>query len=158
MNRIEGREAMSAADCELEHVFDIEVLFGADRAIYGPLPGGSSQGYTPATGGTISGPRLSGTVVPQSGADYATVRTDGVIELSAHYLLEADDGTRIYVENRGYLVRPKRDEPQPSYFRLTPYFRVPEGPHDWLARTVIVGGGERRTDPDRTLFRYYALR
>ena len=145
------------ADCTLEHVFDIEVLFSADRAIYGPLPGGSSQGYTPAIGGTISGPRLTGSVVPHSGADYATVRTDGVIELRAHYMLEASDGTGIYIENRGYLIRPKPGESQPSYFRLTPYFRVPEGPHDWLSRTVIVGGGERRTGPDRSLFRYYAL-
>ena len=149
---------MSTADCRLEHVFDVEVLFGADRGIYGPLPGGSGQGYTPAIGGTIGGPRLNGIVVPHSGADYATVRTDGTIELKAHYLLEADDGTRIYIENRGYLVRPAAGELQPSYFRLTPYFRVPEGPHDWLGRTVIVGGGERRADPDRTLFRYYALR
>lgn len=146
----------SPADCRLEHVFDIEVLFGADRLIFGPLPGGSSQGYTPAIGGTISGPRLSGIVVPNSGADYATVRSDGTIELSAHYLLQADDGTMIYIQNSGYLVRPA-EESQPSYFRLTPRFRVPEGRHDWLSRTVIVGGGERRTDPDRSLFRYYAL-
>ena len=148
---------MSAADCRLEHVFDIEVLFGADRTIFGPLPGGGSQGYTPATGGTISGPRLSGKVVPNSGADYALVRDDGTIELKAHYLLQADDGTLIYIENRGYLVRGAEGSPQPSYFRLTPYFRAPAGPHEWLARTVIVGGGERRSNPDRTLFRYYAL-
>ena len=149
---------MSAADCSLEHVFDIEVLFGADRVIHGPLSCGDSQGYTPAIGGTISGPRLSGKVVPHSGADYANVRPDGVIELKAHYMLEADDGTGIYIENRGYLVRPQPGEAQPAYFRLTPYFRVPAGPHDWLSRTVIVGGGERRTGPDRSLFRYYALR
>ena len=148
---------MTSADCSLEHVFDVEVLFGADRAIHGPLPGGGHQGYTPASGGTISGPRLSGKVVPHSGADYATVRSDGVIELRAHYMLEADDGTAIYIENRGYLVRAQPGQPQPSYFKITPYFRVPEGPHDWLSRTVIVGGGERRTEPDRTLFRYYAL-
>ena len=86
---------MSVADCRLEHVFDIEVLFGADRHIFGPLPGGGQQGYTPAIGGTISGPRLSGRVVPNSGADYAVVRDDGTIELSAHYMLEADDGTII---------------------------------------------------------------
>jgi hypothetical protein len=43
-----------------------------------------------------------------------------------------------------------------GYFRCTPYFRAPEGPHDWLNRTVIVGGGERHTAPDHTLFRYYA--
>lgn len=145
------------ADCGLEHVFDIEVHFGADRVIFGPLPGGASQGYTPASGGTIRGPRLNGTVMPGSGADYARVRSDGTIELEAHYLLRADDGTLIYIHNRGYLVRPAAGEPQPAYFKLTPYFRVPEGPHDWLSRTVIVGGGERRSDPDRTLFRYYAL-
>lgn len=154
----EGGAMHGPADCQLEHVFDVEVLFGADRTIFGPLPSGSSQGYTPAIGGTISGPRLSGTVVPHSGADYATVRIDGVIELKAHYLLQVDDGTKIYIENRGFLVRPAPGEAQPSYFRLTPYFRVPQGPHDWLERTVIVGGGERRTNPDRTLFRYYALR
>lgn len=147
----------SPADCKLEHVFDIELLFGPDRTIFGPLPGGASQGYTPATGGLITGPRLTGSVMPHSGADYATVRSDGTIELSAHYLLKADDGTLIYIRNSGYLVRPEPGSDQPSYFRLTPYFRVPEGPHDWLSRTVIVGGGERRTAPDRTLFRYYAL-
>ena len=148
---------MSPADCRLEHVFDIEVMFGADRVIFGPLPGGGNQGYTPAIGGTISGPRLSGIVVPHSGADYALVRDDGTIELSAHYLLQAEDGTKIYIQNRGYLVRARPGEAQRSYFRLTPYFRGPAGPHDWLSRSVIVGGGERLTNPDRSLFRYYLL-
>lgn len=148
---------MTYADCSLEHVFDIEILFGADRTMFGPLPGGGQQGYTPPIGGTISGPKLSGSVVPQSGADYATLRPDGVLELNAHYLLKADDGTLIYIINKGYLV-PSGGGAQPSYFRITPYFRVPEGPHDWLMRTCIVGGGERRSDPDRSLFRYYALR
>ena len=95
---------MTFADCALEHVFDIEILFGADRTIFGPLPGGGRQGFTPPIGGTISGPRLTGSVVPHSGADYAMVRDDGVIELNAHYLLRADDGTFIYIRNKGYLV------------------------------------------------------
>lgn len=155
---------MTFADCALEHVFDIEVLFGADRMVSGPLPGGGRQGYTPPIGGTISGPRLTGSVVPHSGADYALVRDDGVIELNAHYLLRADDGTFIYIRNKGYIIPGGEGAAanaqgllQPAYFRLTPYFRVPAGPHDWLARTCIVGGGERRCDPDRSLFRYYAL-
>lgn len=156
----------SFADVTLEHVFDITVYFGSDRTMFGPLPGGGHQGYTPPTGGTISGPRLNGEVVPHSGADYATVRTDGTVELRAHYLLKADDGTLIYINNLGYLNMPKEGEGlaneqgliQPAYFRLTPYFRVPVGPHDWLSRTCIVGGGERRTDPDHSFFRYYAVR
>ncbi len=154
------------ADVSLEHVFDITVYFGADREIFGPLPGGGSQGYTPAIGGLITGPRLAGKVVPHSGADYATVREDGVIELKAHYLLEADDGAKIYIQNLGYLIPSTAEDArtneqglrQPAYFRVTPYFRAPKGKHDWLMRTCIVGGAERRTDPDHSFFRYYAVR
>ena len=151
--------------CFLEHVFDIRVDFGPDRTVFGPLPGGGSQGYTPPWGGVISGPRLNGVVVKHSGADYATVRGDGVIELNAHYLLKADDDTLIYIINRGYLV-PVAEGPgevndqglkQPQYFRCTPVFRAPAGPHDWLTRTVFVGAGERRCDPDHSIFRYYAV-
>ncbi len=150
----------------LQHVFDVTVFFGEDRTIFGPLPGGHSQGYTPPVRGVIDGPKLTGTVVPRSGADYATVRPDGVIELNAHYLLEAEDGTLIYIENRGYLVQAPAGKgelneqglAQPLYFKFTPRFRVPVGPHDWLARTVIVGSGERRKDPDHSVFRYYAVR
>ena len=104
-------------------------------------------------------------MVPHSGADYATVRPDGVIELNAHYMLKADDGTLIYINNRGYIVPPaegagvanEQGLVQPAYFRFTPTFRVPEGPHGWMARTVFVGAGERRRDPDHSLFRYYAV-
>ena len=155
----------SLLDLRVEHIFDVRVDFTAERCIFGPLPGGSSQGYTPVKGGSIYGPRLSGKVIPNSGADYATARTDGVIELQAHYMWEADDGTKMYIYNRGYLVvsqpgREVRNEQglvQPTYFRFTPTFRVPAGPHDWLCRTVIVGCGERRKDPDHSIFRYYAV-
>jgi len=146
----------------LEHAFDIKVEFDDNRCIFGPLPGGHSQGYTPTTGGQIYGPRLSGRVVPNSGADFATVRPDGVIEINSHYLLEVDDGTKIYICNRGYLVMAKPSEgrisngtPQPDYFRFTPTFKVPAGPHDWMARTVFLGAGERRSNPDFSIFRYY---
>ena len=154
------------AECKLEHVFDIVVEFGADRTIFGPLPGGDLQGYTPPIGGRISGPRLNGSVVPRSGADYAIMRSDGVLELEAHYMLQADDGTLIYIVNRGYLVRApetggEKNEQglvQPAYFRCTPTFRVPAGPHDSLARTVFIGAAERRQNPDHSVFRYYAVR
>ena len=161
----EGTTVSQFLHASLEHVFDVTIYFGADRAVFGPLPGGQRQGYTPPLHGTISGPRLSGIVMPHSGADYATVRGDGVIELRAHYLLQAHDGTLIYIENRGYVVPaiPERarvndqGHPQPEYFRCAPTFRVPEGPHDWLASAVIVGAGERRRDPDHSILRYYLV-
>jgi Protein of unknown function (DUF3237) len=152
-------------EASLEYVFEMRVNFTPDRCIFGPLPGGGRQGYTPTAGGQIYGPRLSGHVVPLSGADFATVRDDGVIEINSHYLLETDDATKIYINNVGYLVPAKPGTGQtahglvqPAYFRFTPRFKVPAGPHDWLARTVFVGAGQRRANPDHSIFRYYAVR
>lgn len=141
-------------DLKLEHVFDVRIDF-FQRFIFGPIYGDTKHGYTSVKSGTVSGPRLNGKVMDYSGADWPVVRGDGIVELNAHYILQADDGTPIYIRNMGYVYGPKGD--RPGYFRCTPYFRAPAGPHEWLNRTVIVGGGERHTNPDHTLFRYYAV-
>jgi len=143
-------------DVKLVHAFDIRMNF-FKRVIFGPVSGGAKQGYVSFKDGVIKGPRLNGKLMEYSGADWATVRMDGVVETNAHYMLEADDGTPIYIQNRGYIYNTQPNSPGPAYFRCTPYFRAPIGPHDWLNRTVIVGGGERHTSPDYTLFRYYTL-
>ena len=125
--------------------------------VFGPVSGGARQGYVPLRSGIVRGPRFNGRVMERSGADWATVRTDGVVETRAHYMLEADDGTPVYIENRGYIYHTQPGAPGPAYFRCTPYFRAPVGKHDWLNRTVIVGGGERHQDPDHTIFRYFTV-
>jgi len=154
-----------------EHVFDIRINFDK-RWSLGPVYGGAKQGYTSVgEGSTVSGPRLNGGLVDYSGADWPIVRHDGVVELNAHYMIQADDGTLIYIRNLGYVHGPLHARGQapdevpaiPRYFRCTPYFRAPEGPHDWLNRTVIVGVGQRMPKlvpedaPDHSLFRYYAI-
>lgn len=145
---------------KLEHAFDIRIDFDM-REEYGPLPGGGVGGFTRVGSGTVSGPRLNGTLIPQGGADWATVRDDGVIDLDAHYMIEADDGTLIHIKNSGYLVRgaPGADgkPSQPSYFRITPRFRAPVGEHDWLSRTIFVGYGVRHWNPDHTIFHYFSI-
>lgn len=161
----------AALELRYEHAFDIRINFDK-RWVTGPLPGGAQQGYTSVgAGGTVSGPRLSGRIVDHSGADWALVRPDGVVELNAHYMIEADDGTKIYIRNLGYVHGPLRTSTQapeeppaiPGYFRCTPYFRAPQGPHEWLNRTVIVGIGQRRPklkpedEPDHSVFRYYCV-
>jgi hypothetical protein len=147
-----------------EFAFRIRVDF-RERVMFGETPRGG-RGYVPPTGGWVDGPRLKGKVIGYSGADWAWVRPDGVLELNAHYMLEAEDGTPIYIQNRGYLyrhagdnapIRGAGDATTPTYFALTPTFDVPKGPHDWLARTIIVGRGERHTDPDHTIFTYYTV-
>jgi hypothetical protein len=143
-------------DVKLVHAFDIRMNFDR-RVVFGPVSGGARQGFVSFKDGIIRGPRLNGKLMEHSGADWAVVRADGVVETNAHYMLEADDGTPIYIQNKGYIYNTQPDAPGPAYFRCTPYFRAPVGKHDWLNRTVIVGGGERHTNPDYTIFRYYTV-
>ena len=144
---------------KLEYVFQIRIDF-SERVSFA-TPNGR-RAYVPVVGGVIEGPRLQGKVVPHSGADYA-----GNGRLDAHYMLQASDGAMIYINNTGYLYpvdgKPiDRNDPswggdREFYFRCTPYFDTPVGPHDWLTRTVIVGTGKRHANPDYTIFTYYAV-
>jgi hypothetical protein len=88
-----------------------------------------------------------------SGGDFPLVRPNGVIDFDARYMLEADDGAIIYMQNRGYrwgseeaMAKMSRNEPVRSdeyYMRVSPKFDVPEGPHEWMARHVFVGVAEK---------------
>ena len=149
---------------DTEFLFQIRIDF-RERAIYASPSG--SRGYVPVVDGFIEGPRLTGRVLPHSGADWSLGRADGVRELNAHYTLQATDGSLIYIRNRGYIYRlddagrPIAGPPPQGakvYFRLAPVFDAPIGPHDWLTRTIIVGSGERFSDPDHSLFRYFAVK
>jgi len=144
---------------KLEYVFQIRIDFSERVSFQTPT---GRRAYVPAVSGVIEGPRLQGKVVPHSGADFAA---NG--RLNAHYMLQASDGAMIYINNTGYLYpadnKPlDRDDPswggdREFYFRLTPVFDTPIGPHDWLTRTVIVGTGKRHANPDMTVFTYYAV-
>jgi hypothetical protein len=144
---------------KLEYVFQIRIDFKERVSFQTPH---GTRAYVPAISGVIEGPRLQGRVVPHSGADYAT---NG--RLNAHYMLQASDGAMIYINNTGYLYAADNkpiDRNDPSwggdrefYFRCTPVFDTPVGPHDWLTRTVILGTGKRHANPDNTIFTYYAV-
>ncbi len=166
--------AITPATIPLEYVFSVYLYF-KERLKFEPTTPMGGRVYVPAAEGRVEGPRLNGRVMPYSGADWARGRSDGVAELNAHYMLEAADGAPIYLYNRGYLYG--RDEnnlpltPQEwqrrnasgfaikpnTYFYITPVFDTPVGPHDWLTRTVIVGRGQRKPDPDHTVFDYFAV-
>ena len=151
-----GTDGLPATfEVKLVHAFDVRINFHR-RIIAGVHASGSKIGYVSLKDGIIRGPRLNGRVMEFSGADWSMVRADNVVESDSHYILEADDGAVIQIHNRGYIYNTLPNSPGPAYFRCTPIFRAPVGPHDWLNRTIIVGGGERHTDPDYTIFRYYA--
>lgn len=118
----------------------------------------------PILGGEFSGERLSGVVLP-GGADWQLIRLDGVAEIEALYTMKEQDGTLIYIANRGFRHGPKevmqrlgRGEivpPEEYYFRTTPSFEVATGKHDWLTHTVFVGQGERT--PESVKFTFYEV-
>ena len=146
----------------LDFVFSIRV------AVSAPIETGCIDGKRrrciPITGGSIDGPRLQGVVMPL-GSDWQTIDSEGVTELDARYAITASDGTIIEVRNRGVrvaspdvsdmLARGEPVDPALYYFRTTPRFTVPAGPHEWLRRTLFVGAGLRR--PDHVLIRIYAV-
>jgi hypothetical protein len=107
------------------------------------------------TGGTFSGARLSGRILP-GGADWQVIRADGTAYLDARYTLETADGALVYVTNHGYrhgpqavierLARGEDVDPALYYMRTTPWFETSARAHAWLNRAVCVGTGARRAD------------
>jgi hypothetical protein len=174
-----GLDYAGLAPVRLEFAFRVRIFFELRQRFEPTTPMGGRV-YVPAVRGDISGPRLQGRVVPHSGADWARGRADGAAELNAHYMLEASDGTPIYINNRGFVYgrdekgMPLKQKPPtqagPSagaatswtiapdtYFFCLPAFDAPVGPHDWLTRHVFIGRGRRVPAPDHTCFDYYLV-
>jgi Protein of unknown function (DUF3237) len=125
---------------------------------------GLRKRFIAITGGDVTGPKLSGVVLP-GGGDWQSIHPDGITELDARYALKANDGTVIAVTNPGIRVASpdviKRiaagEDVDPSlyYFRTTPRFDVAPGPHEWLRRSIFVARGVRR--PDHVLIEFFRV-
>jgi hypothetical protein len=147
---------------ELRFAFEIEV------GVATPLDLGQTQAghrrVVPIAGGSVSGPRLRGRVLPV-GADWQILRPDGTADLDARYAIQADDGALIYVINRGVRHGPpevlaqlnqgERVDPASYYFRSSASFETSASQHVWLTRTILVGVGERY--PDKVVIRFWEL-
>lgn len=119
---------------QAELVFEI-IAECAPPEDMGVIDGGKAR-MIAITGGKVSGPRLSGTVLP--GADWSIMRDSGLATVEARYALRADDGTIIQIFNGATapVSRPRED----GVMMITsPRFIAPEGPHAWLNHGVYVG-------------------
>ena len=56
--------------------------------------------YVPLGGGTVRGPELNGTLV-EGGVDWQVNRSDGVLDIAAHYVIRTEDGALIEVQSDG---------------------------------------------------------
>jgi hypothetical protein len=142
-----------------EHAFTISIDLSPPFWVE-PSARGETRAAIFAAAGTVEGPRLNGRVIPMSGGDFPLVRGNGVIDFDARYLLEADDGAVIYLENRGYRwarndeiatqMRANQDVGFGDYYmRVSPKFDAPAGPHEWMAKHVFVGVAEKLPGANR---------
>ncbi|MBV0912067.1 DUF3237 domain-containing protein [Anianabacter salinae] len=136
---------MTPPEPKLDFVFRIEADIDKPRSA-GKNPVGERL-HIPITGGRVSGPRLSARVLP-GGSDWPVIGPDGNSRIEAHYSIEADDGTLIYVRNMGLRVssgaaldKIRAGEPVGPgefYMRTAPTFDAPDGPHAWLRERLFV--------------------
>ncbi len=119
-----------------EHVFTIEALCTPPEEL-GIIDGGTAR-MIPITGGSVSGPKFSGTVMP--GADWSIMRDDGLATVEARYAIKAEDGTIIQVFNGAKArIDPSSMATSGVAMITSPRFIAPEGPHAWLNEGVYVG-------------------
>lgn len=147
---------------ELEPICDIDVEVGPIQDL-GLVPHGRRR-IVPILGGSVSGARLSGVVVP-GGADWQYVREDGILELVARYSIRTHDGIEIAVTNRGMrraapevmaaLSRGEPVDPALVYFRTVPVLEAPAGPYEWLNRSIFLATAARL--PDRVQIRVFEV-
>lgn len=137
---------------QLEFAFRISVdLTGGVQEI--GETGKGIRKVVPITGGTFEGPNIKGNVVP-GGYDWQLVRTDGVVEIDARYLLQTDDGDLITLTNTGLRHGPpevmqrlaKGEEVDASeyYFRSIPIFETGNAKYNWLNSSVFMATGTRK--------------
>lgn len=140
---------MAMAQPALTPRFELRVKVGPAQEL-GEVGGGRRR-VIPILGGEVSGD-IAGEVLP-GGADWQTLKADGVTLLTARYTMRLTDGTTVGVINSGVrraapdivrrLTAGEVVDPSLYYFRTTPVFEVGPGPYQWLTENVFVATGER---------------
>jgi hypothetical protein len=135
----------SPVEPQLEYVFTITAEIERPRSA-GLSPMGERL-HIPIIGGTVTGPKLKGRILP-GGSDWPIIGSDGNSTIEAHYSIEADDGTLIYVVNKAKRVSSPEItsrlrsgaiiEPDQYYMRGAPVFDAPDGPHSWLRNRIFI--------------------
>ena len=135
---------------KLEPLLSAEVTL-APAQEFGATPQGRRR-IIAITGGTFSGARLHGRVLP-GGADWQIVRSDGAADIQARYTIETETSARILVTSDGLrhgppavlerLARGDNVDPALYYFRTVMRFETSDPSVDWLNRILALARGQR---------------
>jgi muconolactone delta-isomerase len=118
------------------------------------------------TAGTVTGPALTGRLVPAGSADRQTVLADGTALGDIRYAIETDGGELVTVESRSVrhgsaevlarLARGEDVDPAEYVFRATTRIEAAAERFDWLTKGVFVTVGARR--PAAVVYDTYLVR
>ena len=125
---------------KLEHLFTYNATL-TEPEVVGPVPEGIRVNYY-ITGGEVKGPRLSGKLRPV-GADWFTMRSDGVGILDVRATIETSDEALIYVAYNGVLdfgedgykkILEGEMPPSGAPIRISPRCQTSSPEYQWLNR------------------------
>ena len=121
----------------------------------GAVPRGTRR-TAPLSGGTFEGPRLRGTIMSGSSADWQLLRSDGVLEMDLRFTLRTDDGALISMSSFGLrhgppeviaaIGRGETVDPSTYYFRTMPRFETAHPAYSFLNRLIAAATAERRPE------------
>jgi len=147
----------------LEHLCDLAVTIAPAVEIGQTVSG--LRRMIPITGGVVRGPRLNGMVLP-GGADFQLIVGGGTqAHLDARYVIEIDDGTRVFVQNTALrfasvensmrIMRGEPVNPEAVYFRCQPRLEATGEKWGWLSESQFLGVGRRA--PDGVFLSFYRV-
>jgi hypothetical protein len=147
----------------LEHLCDLAVTIAAPVEV-GHTPAGLRR-MIPITGGTVKGARVNGKVLA-GGADFQLILNGGTqAHLDARYVMELDDGSRVFVQNTALRVASLENSqrimngqpvnPDEVYFRCQPKLEATTPEWAWLSESQFIGSGRRA--PDGVFLSFYRV-
>ena len=148
----------------LEHIMSYTATL-AEREVIGPLPEGLRVNVY-VTGGEVTGPKVWGKIRPV-GADWLTIRRDGVGILDVRGTLETTDGALIYVSyvgtmdlgENGYEESLQGKPPASGTpIRSSPRFHTSHPDYLWLNRLHCLGIGQAFRERSEVAYDVYAVR
>jgi len=133
-------------DVRLDFAFELRARYETPRLQH--TPKGHFR-YQDLVSGAVTGARLTAKVYPNSGGQYDTVRVDQVREVDAHFILNAENGERLYVEHFGYRA-------SAGYYRVIAFLDADtKGAYDWVNDTTFVVTAQESPDEREVVFTYY---
>jgi Protein of unknown function (DUF3237) len=129
----------------------------------GATPSGERR-YVPLLEGIVTGEQLQGRIL-SGGVDWQTLRSDGVLEIDAHYVIEAAGGALIEVRSVGLrhgpaevmaqLARAEKVSADSYYFRTHIRFATVAPQWQHLNKLLALGIGAR--EAVRVMIDVYAI-